>query len=83
MPVFNEYIMPANLETLDQYLAAFNAASRGAIVLSPDGFTGDFLQESFFQAHALRQVPGTCLRAEVWAIETGGSSDIAITGVAW
>ncbi len=35
MQVFNQYIMPATLETLDQYLAAFNAASRGAIVLSP------------------------------------------------
>ncbi|QAY87227.1 major capsid protein [Pseudomonas arsenicoxydans] len=49
MQVFNDYVMPATLETLDQMLAAFNAASNGAIVLSPDGFTGDFLQESFFQ----------------------------------
>jgi len=50
MQVFNQYIMPATLETLDQMLAAFNAASNGSIVLSPEGFTGDFLQESFFQA---------------------------------
>lgn len=50
MQVFNQYIMPATLETLDQMLQAFNAASNGAIVLSPEGFTGDFLQESFFQA---------------------------------
>jgi hypothetical protein len=50
MQVFNQYIMPATLETLDQLLEAFNAASNGAIVLSPEGFTGDFLQESFFQA---------------------------------
>ncbi|MDB5995257.1 MAG: hypothetical protein JWP42_2393 [Pseudomonas sp.] len=49
MQVFNDYIMPATLETLDQMLQAFNEASNGAIVLSPDGFTGDFLQESFFQ----------------------------------
>lgn len=49
MQVFNDYIMPATLETLDQMLLAFNEASNGAIVLSPDGFTGDFLQESFFQ----------------------------------
>lgn len=55
MQVFDEYIMPATLETLDQLLAAFNAASRGAIVLSPDGFTGDFLQESFFQTLASAQ----------------------------
>lgn len=49
MQVFNEYVMPATLETLDQMLDAFNAASNGSIVLSPDGFTGDFLQQSFFQ----------------------------------
>lgn len=49
MQVFNEYVMPATLETLDQMLAAFNEASNGTIVLSPDGFTGDFLQQSFFQ----------------------------------
>ena len=55
MQVFNDYIMKATIETLDQYLEAFNAASRGAIVLSPDGFTGDFLQESFFQTLAAAQ----------------------------
>ncbi len=55
MQVFNDYIMKATIETLDQYLVAFNAASRGAIVLSPDGFTGDFLQESFFQTLAAAQ----------------------------
>ncbi|WP_447905559.1 major capsid protein [Pseudomonas aeruginosa] len=55
MQVFNEYIMPATIETLDQMLVAFNAASRGAIVLSPDGFTGDFLRESFFQTLAAAQ----------------------------
>ena len=50
MQVFNDFIMPATLESLDQMLAAFNAASNGAIILCPDGFTGDFLQESFFSA---------------------------------
>lgn len=55
MQVFDEYIMPATIETLDQMTNAFNAASRGAIVLSPDGFTGDFLQESFFQTLAAAQ----------------------------
>jgi hypothetical protein len=49
MQVFNDFIMPATLESLDQMTAAFNAASNGAIVISPEGFTGDFLQESFFQ----------------------------------
>lgn len=55
MQVFNDFIMPATLETLDQMLNAFNEASAGTIVLSPDGFTGDFLQESFFQTLAASQ----------------------------
>ncbi|ETR94510.1 major capsid protein [Acinetobacter lactucae] len=48
MQVFNEYIMPATIETLAQMVQKFNAASGGAIRLTTDGFTGDFLQESFF-----------------------------------
>lgn len=50
MQVFNEYIMPATIETLGQMVAKFNGASNGAIRLTTGGFTGDFLQESFFQA---------------------------------
>ncbi|RMT70359.1 hypothetical protein ALP43_100286, partial [Pseudomonas azotoformans] len=58
MQVFNDFVMPATLETLDQMTDAFNQASNGAIVLSPNGFTGDYLQESFFQnlASAQRRV---------------------------
>ncbi|PSL23470.1 hypothetical protein CLV60_11625 [Dyadobacter jiangsuensis] len=48
MQVFNEYIMPATIETLAQMVNKFNSASRGAIRLTTEGFTGDFLQESFF-----------------------------------
>ncbi|MFV9064344.1 major capsid protein [Serratia fonticola] len=55
MQVFTEFYMPATIETLDQMLAAFNSASRGAILLSPDGFVGDFVQESFFQTLAAAQ----------------------------
>lgn len=50
MQVFNEYIMPATIETLGQMVAKFNAASNGAIVLTTEGFDGDFFQESFFAA---------------------------------
>ena len=50
MQVFNEYIMPATIETLGQLVDKFNAASAGAIRLTTAGFDGDFLQESFFQA---------------------------------
>lgn len=50
MVVFNEYIMPATIETLGQMVQKFNAASAGAIRLTTEGFTGDFMQESFFAA---------------------------------
>jgi hypothetical protein len=48
MKVFNQYVMPALIETLAQMVARFNAASAGAIRLTAEGFTGDFLQESFW-----------------------------------
>lgn len=48
MQVFNEYVMPATIETLGQMVDKFNGASGGAIRLTTEGFTGDFLQESFF-----------------------------------
>ncbi|NID14391.1 major capsid protein [Luteibacter yeojuensis] len=50
MQVFNEYVMPATIETLAQMVQKFNGASNGAIRLTTEGFTGDFLQESFFAA---------------------------------
>lgn len=50
MQVFNQYIMPATIETLAQMVEKFNAASRNAIRLTTEGFDGDFLQESFFAA---------------------------------
>lgn len=50
MQVFNEYVVPSTIETLGQMVAKFNEASAGAIRLTTDGFSGDFLQESFFAA---------------------------------
>jgi hypothetical protein len=50
MQVFNEYYMPAVYETLAQRIELFNAASAGAIVLSTQGFDGDFMQKSFFDS---------------------------------
>lgn len=50
MKVFNEYIMPATIETLAQMVEKFNANSNGAIRLTTTGFDGDFYQESFFAA---------------------------------
>lgn len=50
MQVFNEYIMPATIETLGQMIEKFNQSSNGALRLTTEGFDGDFLQESFFAA---------------------------------
>lgn len=50
MKVFNEYIMPATIETLGQMVEKFNGESGGAIRLTTEGFDGDFYQESFFAA---------------------------------
>ncbi len=50
MQVFNDFVIPSTIETLAQIVAKFNEASRGTIRLTTKGFTGDFLQESFFQA---------------------------------
>lgn len=50
MQVFNQYMMPAIIETLAQLVQKFNAASNNSIILTTEGFDGDFLQESFWQA---------------------------------
>lgn len=53
---FNQFFMPVIIETLAQLVDKFNAASRGTIVLTTTGFTGDFLQESFFKGiHAAQR----------------------------
>jgi hypothetical protein len=48
MTVFNQYVQPAVIETLAQMVDKFNGASNGAIRLTTEGFSGDFLQESFW-----------------------------------
>lgn len=50
MKVFNQYVMPATIETLAQMVDKFNEATAGAIRMTTEGFTGDFLQESFWAA---------------------------------
>ena len=56
MQVFNQYVMPATIETLGQMVDKFNAASNGAILLTTAAVDGDFLQESFFQSiHAAQR----------------------------
>lgn len=52
MQVFNDYVMPATIVSLDQMIDKFNAASRGTIVLTSEGMTGDYMRESFFASLA-------------------------------
>lgn len=52
MQVFNEYVMPATIKSLDQMIDKFNGASAGSIVLTTEGFDGDFMRESFFASLA-------------------------------
>ncbi|WP_299945342.1 major capsid protein [uncultured Ruegeria sp.] len=55
MQVFNDYIMPATIVSLAQMIDKFNAGSAGAITLSSEGMTGDFMRESFFASLAAAQ----------------------------
>lgn len=56
MVVFNRTVQTVAIETLAQMVDKFNAASRGAIRLSTEGFGGDFLMESSFASlHAAQR----------------------------
>ena len=48
MVVFNKFVIQATIETVAQEIEKFNGASNGAIVLSSEGFEGDFMQKSMF-----------------------------------
>lgn len=48
MAVFNQYVPEAAAEYLAQMIDKFNAASNNTIVLTSEGFDGDFLERSFF-----------------------------------
>lgn len=50
MVVFDEYLRRLTIETLEQDVAKFNAASNGSIRLTTQGIDGDFLQESFWSS---------------------------------
>jgi hypothetical protein len=56
MKVFNATVQTATIETLAQMVDKFNAASRGAIVLTAEGFEGDYRFENFWAGvHAARR----------------------------
>ncbi len=56
MKVFNATVQTATIETLAQMVEKFNAASRGAIILTSEGFEGDYRFENFWASlHAAQR----------------------------
>lgn len=56
MQVFNRELQTATIETLAQMVDKFNAASGGSILLTAEGFEGDYRQEAFWQGiHAAQR----------------------------
>ncbi len=52
MQVYNEQIRLRTIELIAQNLPVFNAASGNTIILSSEGFSGDFSRESFYNTLA-------------------------------
>lgn len=48
MTVFNKYVSESAVELLAQMVDKFNASSNGALVLTAEGFDGDFFERSFY-----------------------------------
>jgi hypothetical protein len=56
MKVFNRELQTATIETLVQMVDKFNAASAGSIVLTAEGFEGDYRYEAFWASiHAAKR----------------------------
>jgi len=69
MKVFNEYVREGTIETLNQMVDKFNAASNGGITLTTQGFDGDFLLKSMFSSlHSAQR------RVDRYATNTSASS---------
>ena len=56
MKVFSQYLTEATIETVAQDIEKFNGASNGTIILSAEGFDGDYMQEAMFASlHAAQR----------------------------
>lgn len=56
MKVFNRQVQTSTIETLAQMVDKFNAASAGSILLTSEGFEGDYRFENFFSSlHAAQR----------------------------
>ena len=50
MVVFNQYVAPAIAELFPQMIDKFNASSINTIMLTSEGFDGNYLEQSFYNA---------------------------------
>jgi len=80
MEVFNKYFMPATIDTLAQMVDKFNAASNGTIVLTTEGFEGDFVMTSFFKnlSSARRRVDRYATNNAVTPIDLSQDKFVAV-----
>jgi len=80
MQVFNDHYMPAIVEMLGQKIDKFNAASNGMIRLTTEGFTGDFMESSFWNqiASARRRVDRYAAQASVTPVDLTEAKDAAV-----
>ncbi len=78
--VFNEYIVPATMETFAEQVRLFNAASRNTIILDAASFRGDFLQQAFFDSvrSAQRRVDMYAPNVDVAATELTDHTQTAV-----
>lgn len=69
LEVFNQYVREETIEQVAQMVEKFNEASGGAILLSTEGFQGDFLLKSMFSSlHAAQR------RVDRYATNTSASN---------
>ncbi|MFW9627549.1 MAG: major capsid protein, partial [Sulfurospirillum sp.] len=50
MVIFNKYVPETAVELLAQMVEKFNASSNGSILLTNQGFEGDFFERSFYSS---------------------------------
>lgn len=80
MEVFNRFYMPAVSVTVAQQLEAFNEASAGAIILTRDGFEGNFMETSFYNSLAagMRDVNRYGTNADVAAVDLSQDKHVTV-----
>jgi len=84
MQVFNDNVRNLAMEKIAQKIELFNQASNGTILLSSNGFTGDFFQRSFYDSLQAsgREVDRYATNSAVSALALSQSkaSDVKVAG---